>query len=71
MTKKEINRLKVVLAEKRLKNKWLAGELKKNPSTISQWCTNERQPSLETLMEIANILKVDVRSLINSTSENA
>lgn len=71
MTDIGINRLKVVLAEKRVKNKWLADKLKKNPSTISQWCTNERQPSLETLMEIAAILEVDVRSLINSTSENA
>lgn len=68
---KEINRLKVVLAEKRVKNKWLADKLKKNPSTISLWCTNERQPSLETLMEIATILDVDVRNLIISTNKDA
>jgi len=71
LTENNLNRLKVVLAEKSIKNKWLADKLKKNPSTISLWCTNERQPSLETLKEIAIVLKVDIRSLINSTSENA
>jgi putative transcriptional regulator len=67
LTKKEINRIKVVLAEKKIKNKWLAEKLKKNPSSISQWCTNERQPSLETLLEISMLLEVDVRELLVST----
>jgi transcriptional regulator with XRE-family HTH domain len=67
LTKKELNRIKVVLAEKKIKNKWLAEKLKKNPSSISQWCTNERQPSLETLLEISMLLEVDVRELLVST----
>lgn len=64
MGKKALNRLKVVLAEKNLTNKWLAQQLKKNETTVSRWCTNEMQPSLETLSMIANVLNVDVRDLI-------
>lgn len=64
---KEINRIRVVLSELKVKNKWLADKMGKNPTTISLWCNNERQPSLETLVEIANVLDVDVRTLINPT----
>ena len=67
MTNREINRIKVVLAEKKIKNKWLAEKLKKNPSSVSQWCTNERQPSLETLLEISILLEIDIRELLIST----
>lgn len=67
MTNNEINRIKVVLAEKKIKNKWLAEKLKKNPSSISQWCTNERQPSLETLLEMSILLEIDIRELLIST----
>jgi transcriptional regulator with XRE-family HTH domain len=67
VTNKEINRIKVVLAEKKVKNKWLAEKLKKNPSSISQWCTNERQPSLETLLEVSILLDIDIRELLIST----
>ena len=63
----EINRLKIVLAEKRRKNKWLAQELGKDVATISQWCTNSRQPPLDTLLNIANVLQIDIRELLNST----
>lgn len=63
----EINRLKVVLAEKKKKNVWLADRIGKNQTTISQWCTNQRQPSLETLIKIASVLEVDARELINPT----
>lgn len=65
----EINRIKVALAETRRKNKWLAEQIGKDESTISQWCTNARQPSLENLLKIANVLDVDIRALINSTKE--
>ncbi len=61
-----INRLKVVLAEKNCKGKWLAEQLGKNEATVSRWCSNTAQPSLEMLVKIASILKVDLRSLINS-----
>ena len=64
---KDINRIKVVLAEKKRTNKWLAETLGKDPATISKWCTNIAQPSLETLIRIADCLEVDVKELINST----
>ncbi|SNB07661.1 putative transcriptional regulator [Flavobacterium psychrophilum] len=67
MSKKPINRLKAVLAEQSKTNKWLAEELDKNETTISRWCTNEVQPSMDNLVAIATLLKVDVRELINST----
>lgn len=62
-----INRIKAVLAEKNIKNKWLAEKLDKNPTTISKWCTNESQPSLETLVEVATALEVDIRELLIRT----
>lgn len=67
MNKKAINRLKVVLAEKGKTNKWLAEKLDKNETTISRWCTNEVQPSLDNLVVIADLLAIDVKELINST----
>ena len=63
----DINRLKVVLVEKKKTSKWLAETLGKDPATVSKWYTNSSQPSLETLIEIARILKVDVRELIVPT----
>lgn len=67
MTKKAINRIKVMLAEKGRTNIWLAGKMGRNTATVSRWCTNEVQPSLETLVEIAKVLDVDVKELLNST----
>lgn len=64
MEKKPLNRLKVVLAEKRKTNKWLAGELGKNPTTVSKWCTNSSQPDLQTLDRIAEVLEIDKRDLL-------
>jgi DNA-binding Xre family transcriptional regulator len=61
---KDINRLKVVLAEKKRTNKWLAEQLGVAPSTVSKWCTNVCQPSLETLLQIADNLEVKVQDLI-------
>lgn len=65
----QINRLKVVLAEQQRTGKWLAEALGKNEATVSRWCTNESQPSLETLVEIAKVLNVDVRELLISTKK--
>lgn len=65
MSKNAINRIKVVLVEKNLSSKWLAEQLGKNEATISRWCTNDVQPSLYTLFEIAEVLKVSPRELIN------
>lgn len=63
----DLNRIKVVLAEKKRTNKWLAEQLGKDPATVSKWCTNTAQPGLETLREIAKLLEVDIRYLINPT----
>lgn len=63
----DINRIKVVLVEKKRTNKWLAGELGKDPATISKWCTNSSQPDLATLVRIAEKLEVDVKELLRST----
>ena len=58
-TTKDINRLKVVLAENKRTNKWLAEQLGKDPATISKWCTNTTQPSLKTLVFIAKTLNLE------------
>ena len=65
----DINRLKVVLAEQKRTNKWLAEQLGKDPASVSKWCTNASQPRLETLVEIARSLNVDVKDLLWSTKE--
>ena len=67
---KDINRLKVVLAEKKRNNKWLAEQLGKDPGTVSKWCTNTMQPNLETLVEIAKVLEVDTKDLLWSIKDN-
>lgn len=66
MRKMAINRIKVVLVEKNLSSKWLAEKLDKNEATISRWCTNNVQPPLTTLVKIADVLKVEVRDLLNN-----
>ena len=70
MSTKELNRIRVVLAEQNKKNKWLADELGKNQATVSQWCNNARQPSVETLFDIAEVLNVNVRRLLVSTKDD-
>jgi transcriptional regulator with XRE-family HTH domain len=65
----DLNRIKVVLVEKKRTNKWLAEQLSKDPATISKWCTNASQPDLATLREVAKLLDVDVRELINKTKD--
>ena len=62
--KRDINRLKVVLAEKKRTNKWLAEQLGKDQATVSEWCTNASQPSLEMLLKIAETLEVDMKDLL-------
>ena len=63
--KEDINRIKLVLVEKKKTNKWLAEQLGKDPATVSKWCTNTAQPGLETLLEIARLLQVDISELVN------
>ena len=67
---KDINRIKVVLVEQNRTNKWLAEQLGKDPATVSKWCTNTSQPGLETLLQIAHVLNVDVKELLHSTKED-
>ena len=57
-TNKNINRIKVALVEKKKTNKWLADQIGKDQATVSKWCTNTTQPTLETLVETARILEV-------------
>lgn len=66
MSRKAINRIKVVLVEKNLSSKWLAEQLSKNEATISRWCTNDVQPTLNTLDSIAELLGVQITELINN-----
>ena len=63
----KINRLKVMLIEKGKTNKWLAEKLGKSDVTVSRWVTNEVQPSMETLLEIAKLLDIDIKELLNSS----
>lgn len=62
-----INRIKVVLVEKQRTSKWLAEQLGKSENTVSKWCSNKTQPSLNTLLEIAMVLDIDIRELLVST----
>jgi len=60
----DINRIKVVLVEKKRTNKWLAEQLGVNPTTVSKWCTISSQPDLGNLLKIADLLGVDIKELL-------
>lgn len=68
-TEDKLNRLRVVLAEKELSNKWLAEKLGKSEFTISRWTTNKIQPSLPQLFDIAKVLNIDVKELIETNQQ--
>lgn len=70
MDKQVFNRIKAVLAEQGKTNNWLADELEMNRTTVSKWCRNEMQPRVETLFQIARVLRIDVRELLVSTKNN-
>ena len=65
MSKKVINRIKVVLTEKNLSSKWLAEQLSKNEATVSRWCTNDAQPPIKTFVQISELLEVKLTNLFN------
>jgi len=70
MAKKEkvnLNRLRIVLAERNKTNRWLADQLGVTEGTVSKWATNTHQPSLETLYQVALLFKIDIHELIEST----
>lgn len=69
MSNKKINRIKVMLAEKEKTNKWLAEQVGKDPATISKWCTNTAQSSLEMLLQIAKVLNVEIKDLLRESDE--
>ena len=69
MATKNLNRIKVVLADKQRTNKWLAEQLGKDKTTISKWCTNSSQPDLESLMKTAKLLEVEVADLLRDNIE--
>ena len=60
----DINRIKLVLVEKKKTARWLSEEMGVNPSTVSKWCTNSSQPDLGSLLKIADILQVDIKELL-------
>uniref|UniRef100_UPI00404B6611 helix-turn-helix transcriptional regulator n=1 Tax=Gelidibacter sp. TaxID=2018083 RepID=UPI00404B6611 len=64
MSRKKLNRLKTVLSEQERSNKWLANKINRSETTVSNWCTNARQPSIETLIQISIALKVEVGTLL-------
>ena len=65
---KKYNRIKIVLVEQERSSKWLSEKIDKDKSTVSRWCTNDMQPSVETLFKVSEILNVSVKDLLN---ENA
>lgn len=67
MSKPKYNRIKIVLAEKEKSAKWLAEKLDRDKSTVSRWCTNDMQPTIETFYKIAEVLDVEVRELFVAT----
>ena len=60
----DINRLKIVLVEKKKTSKWLSEQLQINPSTVSKWCTNSSQPDLVNLVKISKLLEIDIKDLL-------
>ena len=64
MENKDLNRIKMVLVEKHRTSKWLSEQLGKDPTTVSKWCTNQSQPTLEILLKIADLLEVDIKELL-------
>ena len=67
----DINRLKIVLVEKKKTSKWLSEQLKITPSTVSKWCTNTSQPDIETLIKISKLLNITIEDLINKEYANS
>ena len=66
---KDVNRIKVVLAEKKKTARWLSEQIGKNPATVSKWCTNTVQPSMDTLLDIANALDMNIQDLLLPTNQ--
>ena len=66
----DLNRIKMVIFEKKRTSKWLSEQLGVNPSTVSKWCTNSSQPDLASLLKISDLLEVDIKELIQREYKN-
>ena len=66
MENKNLNRIKMVLVEKHRTGKWLSEQLGKDPTTVSKWCTNQSQPTLEIMLKIADLLEVNYTELVRA-----
>ena len=66
MENKDLNRIKMVLVEKHRTSKWLSEQLGKDPTTVSKWCTNQSQPTLEIMLKIADLLEVNYTALVRA-----
>ena len=69
MESQKINRIKVVLVENGKTGKWLAEQVGKNEATVSRWCSNKMQPSLDMLVRIAELLDIETKELINTRKD--
>lgn len=67
----DLNRIKVVLVEKKRTSKWLAEQLGKSTCSVSKWCQNSVQPDLQTLDQISRLLDVDIRELLVGSKKQA
>lgn len=71
MTGQSINRIRIALAERNKTNRWLAEQMGKSEITISRWVQNKTQPSLEQLLQVAQILSVSPKDLINEVKSES
>lgn len=67
MDNKNLNRLKVILAERNLSNKWLSEKLGRDQATISKWVTNTTQPNLEMLLKICEVLNIEIGEIVRTS----
>lgn len=65
------NRIRVVLADKQITNRWLADKMGVTDMTVSRWKTNKVQPSMPQFVEIARLLQVDINDLLELDSESS
>lgn len=71
MAEYSINRIRVVLAEQNKTNRWLAEQMGKSEITISRWVQNRIQPSLEQLLQVAKLLSISPKDLINDINNSS
>ena len=65
----ELNRIKDILREQGRSGSWLSRQIEKDPATVSRWCSNKQQPSIETLYKISLVLYIDIKELLNASKK--